>query len=56
MKRAGRVTLRVSATGKARKRLRSRGRVKVRVKLRFTPTGGTARTRGKTIVLVLKRR
>ena len=56
VKRAGRVTLRVSATGKARKRLRSRGRVKVRVKLRFTPTGGAARTRGKTIVLVLKRR
>ncbi len=56
VKRAGNVTLRVNATGKARKRLRSRGRVTLRLKLRFTPAGGLPRTRGRTVELVLKRR
>lgn len=54
--RARNVALRVSATGKERKRLRVRGRVKLRAKLRFTPTGGVPRTRGRTVVLVLRRR
>ena len=56
VKRAGNVTVRVNATGKARKRLRSRGRVTLRLKLRFTPAGGLPGTRGRTVELVLKRR
>lgn len=47
---AGAVSLPVRARGH-RRRLLARGRVKVRVKVIFTPTGGSARRKSKTLLL-----
>lgn len=48
---AGPVKLTIKATGKAKKKLRRTGKVKVKVKVAFTPTGGTAASRSKTLKL-----
>lgn len=49
------VTLAVKARGKATKTLKKRGKVGLAVKVRFTPTGGTAKTMTKTVKLVRKK-
>jgi hypothetical protein len=50
-KKAGSVSLLVTATGKAAKKLAKVGKVKVKVQVTFTPTGGTAGSRTKTLTL-----
>ena len=48
---AGPVKLIVKATGKAKKKLRKTGKAKVKVKVTFTPTGGSAASKSKTVKL-----
>jgi hypothetical protein len=48
---AGPVKLLIKAKGKAKRKLNSRGKVKVKPKITFTPTGGSAKTQTKKIVL-----
>jgi hypothetical protein len=52
---AGTVRLPVVASGKIQKKLDRRGRAKVRVKVTFTPNGGTAATKTKSLTLVKRR-
>ncbi len=52
---AGTVTLAVRAKGKALRALRRRGKAKVRLRVTFTPDGGTAGSRTKTVTLQKRR-
>ncbi len=54
-KKAGTVTITVKAKGKAAKKLKKKGAVKVKASVRFTPTGGTANTKSKSVKLVKKK-
>ena len=49
------VALTVKAKGKAARQLKRTGRTKLKTKVRFTPTGGQARTKSKTVKLVRRR-
>lgn len=49
------IRLTVKAKGKANKGLKKRGKAKVKAKVKFTPTGGTAKTKSKRLKLVKKR-
>jgi DNA-binding beta-propeller fold protein YncE len=51
-KQAGNVKLLIKPKGSAKSKLNSAGKVKVKVKVAYTPTGGTARTKTKTIKLL----
>lgn len=52
---AGRATkLKVRTTGETRKALAKTGRARVKLKITFTPTGGKATTRTKTLLLLKK--
>jgi hypothetical protein len=51
-KKAGKVVLNIRPKGKAKTRLAQNGSAKVRIKVRFKPTGGTSRTKGKTLKLI----
>jgi hypothetical protein len=50
-KRAGSVALTVRLTGKAEGKLTKTGKAKVKSKVTFTPTGGIAATKMKTLTL-----
>ena len=50
---AGRVKLTIKAAGKGERKLRSKGELKLRVVITFTPSGGTASTKVKTVKLLL---
>lgn len=52
---AGTVTLALRAKGKALRALRRRGKAKVRLRVTFTPDGGTAGSRTKTVTLQKRR-
>ena len=52
---AGTVTLAVRAKGKALRALRRSGKAKVRLRVTFTPDGGTAGSRTKTVTLQKRR-
>lgn len=45
------VVVKVKAKGKAAKTLKKKGKVKVKATVKFTPTGGKARTKSKTVKL-----
>jgi hypothetical protein len=49
---AGRVRLLIRSEGRAKRRLARRGRVKVKLKVTYTPTGGAANTKTKSVKLV----
>lgn len=49
------IAVKIKAKGRAAKSLRKKGRAKVKAKVKFTPTGGTARTKSKTVKLVRKK-
>ena len=49
------VKLTVRAKGKAAKQLKKKGRAKVSAKVKFSPSGGTPRTKSKTVKLIKKR-
>jgi YVTN family beta-propeller protein len=51
-KKAGIVTLNIRPKPKTKKQLNVKGSAKVRIKVKFTPTGGKARTKGKTLKLI----
>ncbi len=51
-KKAATVTLNIRPKPKAKKQLAKAGSAKVRIKVKFTPTGGKARTKGKTVKLI----
>lgn len=53
-KKEGKVALKVASKGKAKRKLRHSGKVKVKVKVTFTPTGGTAGSKSKKLVLKRK--
>jgi hypothetical protein len=53
-KKEGKVALKVAAKGKAKRKLRHSGKVKVKVKVTFKPTGGTAGSKSKKLVLKRK--
>jgi len=53
-KKAGSVKLAVKATGKALKKLNEKGKATLKAKLTFTPTGGTALTKPRSLVLKKK--
>ena len=50
-KAAGRVTLLVSAAGKAKRKLNDLGNVKLALKVTFTPAGGAANTESTKVTL-----
>jgi DNA-binding beta-propeller fold protein YncE len=50
-KKAGNVKLPVKLVGKAKRKLLETGKATVRAKVTFTPTGGTARTKAKSLTL-----
>ncbi|HTU15849.1 MAG TPA: right-handed parallel beta-helix repeat-containing protein [Solirubrobacterales bacterium] len=52
---AATVNLTVKAKGRAAKQLKKKGSVKVKAKVSFTPTGGTAETKSKTVKLAKKK-
>lgn len=54
-KAASLVTLKVKAKGKAAKQLSKKGKAKVKARVRFTPTGGTAKTKSKAVKLMRKK-
>jgi len=54
VKAAGRVKLTIRAKGKAARKLKRTGRSRVRASVTFTPTGGSSRTRSRSIKLVKK--
>lgn len=57
VKKQGQVIgLNVKPKSKLKKKLRKKGKAKVRVKVYFKPTGGTSRTKKKTVKLVLKKK
>jgi YVTN family beta-propeller protein len=51
-KKAGKVVLNIRPKPKAKKQLAKKGSAKVRIKVKFRPTGGTPRTKGKTLKLI----
>lgn len=51
-KEAGVVTLLIRANGKAGKALASQHHLKVRIRVKFKPTGGNARSKGKALTLI----
>ncbi|MFL5871997.1 MAG: beta-propeller fold lactonase family protein [Solirubrobacterales bacterium] len=51
-KKAGVVTLNIRPKPKTKKQLNAKGSAKIRIKVKFTPTGGKARTKGKTLKLI----
>ncbi|HEU4461415.1 MAG TPA: beta-propeller fold lactonase family protein [Solirubrobacterales bacterium] len=51
-KQAATVTLTIRPKPKAKKQLASTGSAKVQIKVRFKPTGGKAKTKGRTVKLV----
>lgn len=51
-KKAGKVTLNIRPKPKAKKQLAENGSAKVRVKVKFRPTGGTPKTKSKTLKLI----
>lgn len=51
-KKAGKVVLNIRPKPKAKRQLAKKGSAKVRVKVKFRPTGGDPRTKGKTIKLI----
>jgi YVTN family beta-propeller protein len=53
-KQASTVTLNIRPKPKAKKQLAKTGSAKVRIKVKFVPTGGKARTKGKTVKLIQK--
>jgi YVTN family beta-propeller protein len=53
-KKAGKVTLNIRPKPKTKKQLAAKGDVKVRVKVTFRPTGGDARTKSKSLKLILR--
>ena len=50
------VKLTVKAKGKAAKTLKKKGKAKVKAKVKFTPNGGKAKTKSKTVKLVNKKK
>lgn len=50
------LNLKVKAKGKAAKKLKKKGHAKVKASFRFTPTGGTAKTKSKSVKLVKKQK
>lgn len=54
-KKAGTVTVTLKAKGKAAKQLKKKGSVKIKASVRFTPTGGSANTKPKSVKLVKKK-
>ncbi len=52
-KKAGNVKLPVKLVGKAKRKLLETGKATVKAKVTFTPTGGTARTKAKSLTLAL---
>jgi hypothetical protein len=55
-RRGGKLSLTIKPRGKKKHKLEQKGKVKVRAKLTFVPTGGTARTVKKKMVLKMRRR
>jgi YVTN family beta-propeller protein len=53
-KQASTITLNIRPKPKAKKQLAKKGSAKIRIKVKFTPTGGKARTKGKTVKLIKK--
>ena len=51
-KKKSTVTLTVKAKGKAAKTLKKKGKVKVKASVKFTPTGGRAKNKSKTVKLI----
>jgi len=51
-KKAGTVVLNIRPKPKAKKALAAAGSLKVRIKVTFKPTGGTARSKGRTVKLI----
>lgn len=53
-KQASTITLNIRPKPKAKKQLGKKGSAKLRIKVKFTPTGGKAKTKGKTVKLIKK--
>ncbi len=53
-KQAATATINIRPKPKAKKQLASTGSAKVQIKVKFVPTGGKARTKGKTVKLIKK--
>jgi YVTN family beta-propeller protein len=51
-KKAGTITLNIRPKSKTKKQLNAKGSAKLHIKVKFTPTGGKARTKGKTLKLI----
>jgi YVTN family beta-propeller protein len=51
---ASTVTLNIRPKPKAKKQLGKKGSAKLRIKVKFTPTGGKAKTKGRTVKLIKK--
>lgn len=51
VKRKSTITVTVKATGKAASTLKKKRQVKVKATFRFTPSGGKARTKSKSVTL-----
>jgi len=54
-KGASTIAVTIKAKGRAAKQLKKKGKAKVKASVRFTPTGGTAKTKSKTVKLVRKK-
>jgi YVTN family beta-propeller protein len=51
-KKAGTVTLNIRPKPKAKKALNAKGSLKTKIKVKFTPTGGKAKTKGRSLKLI----
>jgi hypothetical protein len=51
---AEKVKLPIAATGKSVKRLKAKGKAKIRLRIAFTPDGGSAGAKHRTVALIKK--